>query len=110
MKPNTHFILANINRTKTKAVWWLDIPLSKVTSQDYSKFDLLLFDYRNHKLHHLSVPVSFFKENISRLVVRNNKIRLELSADSAQLLRDVRPKSGGINFRSFKHCSRCLRR
>ena len=97
---NTNF--ANINARKD--VWWLDIPLSKISRAGIAEINLLLYDQRSDELHFLRVPVDYMRANLGRLVVREDKavISLELSADRTRLFQDVRPKSGGVQFRQFK--------
>jgi len=96
---NTDF--SNINAAKN--VWWFDIPLEKVNSSTERILHLLLYDHRSRELHHLRVPMSYFREHRSQLVVRDKKrtISLELSADSSRLFQDVRPTAGGIRFVQF---------
>jgi hypothetical protein len=97
---NTHF--ANINARKD--VWWLDIPLSKISRAGITEINFLLYDQRSDELHYLRVPIGYLRANLGRLVVREDKavISLELSADQTRLFRDVRPTSGGVQFGQFK--------
>ena len=95
-----HF--ANIN--KSKDVWWFDIPLRKISSPvTADALDLLVYDYRDDQLYHLRVPTEFIRKNLRELVVRSDKevISLELSADKAELFRDLRSKGGKIMFAQF---------
>src|SRR5215211_6398857 len=62
-----HF--ANVNSSKD--VWWLDIPLAKI-SRDGS-IGFLLYDHRPDQLYYLEVPTSYFRDNHDRLVVRTVK-------------------------------------
>src|SRR5215212_4064600 len=94
-----HF--ANVNASKH--VWWLDIPLAKVESDGSPNIALLLYDHRPDQLHYLEVPKIYLRDNQSRLVVRQAKacISLELSTETHNLFRDVRPTGGGVNFAQF---------
>lgn len=51
---NSNF--ANINAAVSE--WWLDIPKSRFEPEasSISILNLLLYDFRNSKLHHLAVP------------------------------------------------------
>ena len=92
-----HF--ANVNSSKD--VWWLDIPLGKISSGGSIAF--LLYDDRSDQIHFLEVPKSYFRDNLNRLVVRTVKqcVSLELSTETHKLFRDVRPAGGGVNFAQF---------
>lgn len=94
-----HF--ANINPSKN--VWWLDIPLSKLTKEGIPNISLLLYDNINDKLHYIVIPKVYFQENMERFAVRHNKgcISIELSTDEAKIFRDMRPGGYGINFRKY---------
>lgn len=96
---NAHF--ANINARKD--VWWFDIPLKKVNPGAERILHLLLYDHRSKELHHLRVPTGYIRENLSKLVTRNEKetISLELSTDRSNLFQDVRPTAGGVHFGQF---------
>ena len=96
---NTHF--SNINAAKD--VWWFDIPLKKVNAGAERILHLLLYDHRSKELHHLRVPTTYIRENLSRLVIRGEKetISLELSTDRSNLFQDVRPTAGGVRFGQF---------
>jgi hypothetical protein len=97
---NTHF--ANVNARKD--VWWLDIPLSKISRAGITEINLVLYDQHSDKLHFLRVPIDYMRANLGRLVVREDKavISLELAADQTRLFQDVRPTSGGVQFGQFK--------
>lgn len=92
-----HF--ANVNSSKD--VWWIDIPLAKISGGGSIGF--LLYDHRPDQLHYLEVPTSYFRDNHNRLVVRTVKqcVSLELSTETHKLFRDVRPAGGGVNFAQF---------
>jgi hypothetical protein len=94
-----HF--ANVNSSKD--VWWLDIPLAKLSSGGNLNIGLLLYDHRPDQLHYLEVPKSYLRDNQNRLVVRAEKrcISLELSTETHKLFRDVRPAGSGVNFAQF---------
>jgi len=84
-------------------VWWLDIPVAKLSQAGSPNLGLLLYDHRCDRLYYLDVPKAYFRENQSRLVIRNEKecISLELSTEAQKMFRDVRPGSDGINFGQF---------
>jgi len=94
-----HF--ANINSSKN--VWWLDIPLSKLTEEGNSNITLLLYDHINDKLYYIVIPKVYFQENMERFAIRHNKgcISIELSTDEAKIFCDMRPGGYGINFRKY---------
>jgi hypothetical protein len=96
---STHF--ANVNARKD--VWWFDIPVSKIESSAYEHIHLLLYDRHSDRLHHLQVPVKYFRQNLARLVVRQDRgtISLELSSNNSKLFRDVRPTGDSVEFRQF---------
>jgi hypothetical protein len=96
---NSHF--ANINSSKN--VWWLDLPISKVSQVSDPHIHLLLYDQQEGTLHHLAIPKSYIKQNQQRLVTRESKgcISLELSADENRKFHDVRPKGCGVEFKQF---------
>lgn len=96
----THF--ASINASKD--VWWYDISRTKVTAGRHEALHLLAHDHRCNELHHLIVPTQYFRDNLSRLVVRQDKdtISLELSASRSNFLQDVRPGGGRIHFIQFR--------
>lgn len=95
------FHFANVNAAKD--VWWLDIPIAKVSQSGESSIGLLLYDERPGRLYLLEVPKSYFKDHERDLVVRVEKgcISLELSTENAKMFRDVRPTGGGIPFGQF---------
>jgi hypothetical protein len=95
------FHFANVNAAKN--VWWLDIPVTKLTQSGDSNIGLLLYDDRPSLLHVLEVPKSYFKDHVRDLVVRQEKgcISLELSTERAKMFRDVRPTGGGVSFGQF---------
>jgi len=97
---NTHF--ANINVAKD--VWWLDIPLGKVTSGDQHELELLLYDARSDDLHHLRIPTAYLRSNLAALNVRQDKkcVHLELKADDPHRFRNVVPISSGVDFAQFE--------
>jgi hypothetical protein len=96
---NTHF--ANVNARKD--VWWFDIPISKITSHIHEHLHLLLYDRHPCHLHHLQIPVDYFRANLAKLVARKDRgtISLELSADVGNLFRDIRPTGAGVEFKKF---------
>jgi hypothetical protein len=96
---NTHF--ANVNSAKN--VWWFDIPTSKAFSQTISNLHLLVYQQKVNELFHLKVPTSFFLNNRSGFVIREEKgtISLELSAEKATFLKDIRPGSDKLSFKEF---------
>ena len=96
----THF--ASINASKE--VWWYDIPCKKVTTGRHEVLHLLAHDHRCSELHHLVVPTKYFRDNLSKLLVREDKdsISLELSANRSTFLQDVRPGAGRIHFAQFR--------
>jgi hypothetical protein len=95
------FHFANVNAAKD--VWWLDIPLAKLSQAGDSNIGLLLYDERLNRLYVLEVPKSYFKDHARDLVVRAEKgcISLELSTKDSKMFRDVRPAGGGVQFRQF---------
>ena len=95
---DTHF--ANVN--SRKAVWWLDIPREKLGDRSTSDLHLVLAD-EGGVVHYLRVPKAWMARNISALALRTDKnvISLELSAVPASLFRDVRPRSGRLDFAPF---------
>jgi hypothetical protein len=99
MTSSIHF--ANVNASKD--VWWLDIPISKLSQSGNSNIGLLLFDHRLDRLYYLEIPKGFFKDNQRRLVTRSERecISLELSTDNAKIFRDVRPGGDGVDFSRF---------
>src|SRR5215216_952525 len=66
---NTHF--SNINASKD--VWWFDIPLKKVNPGADRMLHLLLYDHRSREIHHLRVPTTYIRDNLSQLVIRDEK-------------------------------------
>ena len=96
---NTHF--ANVNSAKN--VCWFDIPTSKAFSQNIPHLHLLVYQHKGDELFHLKVPTSFFLKNRSNFIIREEKetISLELSAEKATFLKDVRPGSGQVSFTGF---------
>lgn len=96
---SVHF--ANVNSSKD--VWWLDIPVGKLSQAGNSNISLLLYDHRSGQLHYLDVPKSYFIDNQRRLVTRTEKrcISLELSTDKSTMFRDVRPGGDGVDFSRF---------
>jgi hypothetical protein len=96
---NTHF--SNIN--SSKEVWWLDIPLEKIRTGKIDPLHLLLYDDRSRELHHLEVPIAYFRRNMKALVIRPDKdvISLELSAARSNRFQDVRPTGGRVPFCTF---------
>ncbi|HWN08677.1 MAG TPA: hypothetical protein VNO50_05290 [Pyrinomonadaceae bacterium] len=92
---------ANVNSSKD--VWWLDIPVEKLSQAGSSNISLLLYDDRSGKLHYLDVPKSYFIDNQRRLITRTEKgcISLELSTDKSKMFSDVRPGGDGIDFSRF---------
>lgn len=92
---------SNINVAKD--VWWIDVPLSRLSDGDLSQVDLLVFDERSDELHHLVVPTSFLREQVGRLTVREEKrcIRLELNANGPHRFRNVKPISSEVDFDRF---------
>ena len=96
---NTHF--ANVNSAKN--VWWFDIPTSKAFSQNIPHLHLLVYQHKGDELFHLKVPTNFFLKNRSGFIIREEKgtISLELSAEKATFLKDVRPGSGQLSFKEF---------
>ena len=97
---DSHF--ANINGAKD--VWWLDIPLRKLDSDNPHSLDVLLYDGRDEVLHHLRVPTSYLRVNLPSLTVRNNKqcIHLELKSDNPHQFRNVAPISSRVDFAQFE--------
>ncbi len=85
-----------------KPVWWLELPRKKVFDRTTPHVDLVLAD-NDAGVHHLRVPKEWLVENIDRLAKRESKdvIVLELSTLSHERFRDVRPRSGRLNFAIF---------
>lgn len=92
---------ANINAAKP--VWWLDVPITKLSEAPIINF--LLYDARSDVLHFLPISVRHFRGNRRGLVVVKTKttecFRLELSADGPQMFRDVRFGGEGVEFGQF---------
>ena len=97
----THF--ASINASKD--VWWYDISRKKVMAGSHEALHLLAHDHRCNELHCLIVPTQYLRDNLRRLVVRQDKdtISLELSASRSNLFQDVRPGGGRVHFIQFRH-------
>jgi hypothetical protein len=93
-----HF--ANVN--SRKPVWWLDLPSDEVFDLTPPHIDLVLAD-TDARVHHLRVPKEWLIENREMLAVREDKnvVSIELSALPDQRFRDVRPRSGRLDFGSF---------
>jgi hypothetical protein len=98
LRGSLHF--ANVN--SRKAVWWLDLPRSEVFDLTTPVVDLVLAE-TDTEVHHLRVPKNWLVANIGSLAIRQAKdvISLELSTLSHQRFRDVRPRSGRLNFAPF---------
>ncbi len=96
---NINSLFSNINASKD--VWWFDIPLKKLSS--HTEINLLLYDDKTDTIHHLRVPIEYLKSNLDKLHVREDKdcISLELSTEEYMLFKDIRPKSGKLNFSQF---------
>lgn len=96
---STHF--AHVN--SSKQVWWFDIPVEKFTSGQYSTLDLLLVTADSTLLHHIEVPVSYIRDNLSDFYVRDDKasVSLELSSRASNLFQDMRPRSNKRPFVQF---------
>jgi len=109
MQTEQHFIFANINRLIRRRVWWIDIPVRELKNKASCFIDFLLVDYSNSKLHHLRVPKEHFLNNLSKFSIKKSKLTLELSATEPKMFQDVRPRSGNVMFRRFRHCSKTLR-
>jgi hypothetical protein len=98
-KDSAHF--SNVNTSKE--VWWLDVPVSKVTSGVYQTITLVLHDPQKKELHVLEVPAAFLKTNLAKLAIREDKdtVSLELSSDPRRLFESVRPVGSGVRFGQF---------
>lgn len=96
----THF--ANINAAKD--VWWYDISCKEVASGHHEVLHVLAHDHRTNELHHLVVLTKYLRDNLRRLVIRQDKdtIGLELSASRSNFLQDLRPGGGRIQFAQFR--------
>ena len=96
---NSNVNFSNINTAKD--VWWFDIPLKKISSSE--EINLLMHDDKKHLIYHLCIPSEYFKSNIDMLHVRDEKhcISLELSTQEHLLFKDIRPKSGKLDFSKF---------
>jgi hypothetical protein len=92
---------ANISKGPKK-VWWVDIPLSKISTGGLEEVNLLLCDGSN-KLHHLRVPSQYFRQNRARFVVQPERkcISLELSADGPNMFQDLKLGGGRAKFAQF---------
>lgn len=99
----THF--ASINAGKE--VWWYDIARKKVTAGQHEVLHVLAYDHRSDEIHCLVVPATYLRENLSRLVIREDKdtISLELSASRSNFLQDIRPGGGRVPFAQFSQGS-----
>jgi len=99
----THF--SNINASKN--VWWLDIPGQRITNPTFTTMHFLLYDGRPNRpeFHHLAVPIMYIRQSIGGLRIRtdNNKVSLELSAETSNLFQDV-IGTGRVSFGQFAHC------
>ena len=99
-----HF--SNINNTEP--VWWFHIPLKKVEGPRSEEcLHLICYDRRSYKLRHLTVPTSYFRENIKtppKLMIIDSKevIQLELSIHNGHLLQD---RWSGCRFAQFECCT-----
>lgn len=98
-KSNTHF--ANLNSAKD--VWWYDIPTSRAFSITLDFLNLIAYYPINDTVYHMKVPTHTFRENQNQFVIREDisTISLELSAERANFLKDVRPGCGGVTFQDF---------
>ncbi|MGE0087677.1 MAG: hypothetical protein AB7S75_24970 [Desulfococcaceae bacterium] len=100
---STHF--ANIN--SSKSVWWFDISVKKIKSEDFNipTFDFLIFNNKENQLHHLRVPTEYIRDNLDQFHIRNDdkkkSVSLELSSDKINLFQDIRPGSGRMPFAQF---------
>ena len=98
-KHATHFASINVR----KEVWWYDISRKKVMSGQLQALNILAHDHRTNDLHHLVVPTQFLRDNLEKLVIRQDKdtISLELSASRSNFMQDVRSRGGRIQFSQF---------
>jgi hypothetical protein len=96
----THF--ANIN--SGRPVWWIDIPLAKLSRGGPEQLHILLYDDRSCELHHLIVETAFLRANKNRFIGRDDRecISLELATSASNLFQDVRPMGDGVRFGEFK--------
>ena len=97
---NTFF--SNINAAKE--VWWFEFPVAKMSPEAEEQINFLMYDHRTDEIHYLRVPTEYLRENLSRLMIRKDKpfVSLELSAERSRMFKDLRPKSGGVQFGQFK--------
>jgi len=100
---NSNALFSNINACKD--VWWFDIPLKKLSS--HIEINLLVYDYKARVIHHLCVPINYLKTRLDKLHIREDRkcISLELSTEEYMLFKDIRPRSGKLNFSQYLKAS-----
>ena len=94
-------LFSNINAAKE--VWWFEFPVTRAETEE--RINFLMYDYRTDEIYYLQVPTEYLRENEGRLVVRKDKavFSLELSAEKVRMFKDLRPKSGGVQFGQFRY-------
>ena len=76
----------------------------KITAGPREGLHVLAHDHRSNELHHLVVPTNYLRENLDKLVIRQDKDRISIALSTSQLnfLQDVRPGGAGIHFAQFR--------
>ena len=99
--PSSRVHFANIN--VAKAVWWLEIPLTKIAPGGDGAIHLLLASAAAELLHYLMVPTEWLRSHQSDFDVRRDKdcLSLELSSNGTDRFHDVRSGSRNTDFSPF---------
>jgi hypothetical protein len=99
--PSSRVHFANIN--VAKAVWWLEIPLTKIAPGGDGAIHLLLANAGAEQLHYLRVPTEWLRSHQSDFDVRRDKdcLSLELSSNGTDRFHDVRSGSRNTDFSPF---------
>lgn len=89
--------------SKTKPVWWVEVPLRKLEPDGPDEINLLLYEQPEDLVHHLRVPADFLRQQLPHLDIRPDKqlIALQLSTERDKLYRNMRPTESGVEFGRF---------
>ena len=85
-----------------KRVWWFEIPLTAIESNDITELHLLCQVESNKRdFHYLKVPIKYFREQLKKFDVRNDgRVSIYLSAEPHHMFVEERAKSN-VSFSRF---------
>ena len=103
LTPEKGIHFSNIN--KTAPVWWLDIPIGEIESEQLEFIIFVLHEPNERLLHVLEIPTAFLRERIKNLHFWPKKTgdfySFRLSTDPKNKFTNINPIDSGLDFSKF---------